>query len=105
MSAAQGRLSGALFILASATAFGVMPIFARYAYAAGADTSAMLLLRFGIAGLLMAETGRLCRKDDFSTLTPAAPRSATLGWHENGDGRRLPMLVTVIMRPQPARRM
>ncbi|MEW9899419.1 DMT family transporter [Chitinivorax sp. PXF-14] len=54
MSAAQGRLSGALFILASATAFGVMPIFARYAYAAGADTSAMLLLRFGIAGLLMA---------------------------------------------------
>ncbi|MBK8384276.1 MAG: DEAD/DEAH box helicase [Candidatus Accumulibacter sp.] len=47
----------------------------------------------GEALQLMAETGRLCRKDDFSTLTPAAPRSATLGWHENGDGRRLPMLV------------
>jgi hypothetical protein len=47
---------------------------------------------------LMAETGRLCRKDDFSALlllTTARP--ATVSWQESGDGRQLAMLV-----PEPA---
>jgi len=34
----------------SATCFGAMPLFGRSAYAAGADPTSLLLLRFGIAG-------------------------------------------------------
>ncbi|GAB3242182.1 DMT family transporter [Chitinimonas naiadis] len=45
----QSRLYGALLILLSAACFGVMPLFGRVAYAAGADAQAILLLRFGIA--------------------------------------------------------
>ncbi|WP_291992277.1 DEAD/DEAH box helicase [Candidatus Accumulibacter sp. ACC003] len=46
---------------------------------------------------LMAQSGRLCRKDDYSTLTLAVARPATLGWRLNGDGRRIPVLT-----PEPA---
>lgn len=48
------RLMGALLILLSALCFGVMPLFGRLAYAEGADTQAVLLLRFVIAGVLLA---------------------------------------------------
>jgi len=48
------RLNGALLILLSALCFGVMPLFGRLAYAEGADTQAVLLLRFVIAGALLA---------------------------------------------------
>jgi drug/metabolite transporter (DMT)-like permease len=46
-------LSGALLIIISAVAFGAMPIFARFAYAAGADPVTLLLLRFTTAGLFL----------------------------------------------------
>ena len=46
---------------------------------------------------LMAQTGRLCRKDDFSILALSAARPATLAWQLNADGRRIPLL-----RPDPA---
>lgn len=56
------RLSGALYVAISATAFGAMAIFARQAYAGGADVMAVLLLRFVIAAVLMTSfmfvTGR-----------------------------------------------
>lgn len=48
------RLAGALYIAISATAFGAMAIFARHAYAGGADVTAVLFLRFLIAGVAMA---------------------------------------------------
>lgn len=57
------RLSGALWVAVSAAAFGAMAIFARQAYAGGADVLAVLLLRFVIAALLMlALTLRLRRR-------------------------------------------
>ncbi|MEF8702213.1 MAG: DEAD/DEAH box helicase [Candidatus Accumulibacter sp. UW26] len=46
---------------------------------------------------LMAETGRLCRKDDFTPLLLTTARPATVSWQESGDGRQLAMLV-----PEPA---
>ena len=61
----------------------------------------------GEALQLMAKTGRLCRGDDFSFLTLAAPRPATVGWRQSGDGRQSAMLLTepaaalVIPLPQP----
>lgn len=54
MSASSHRLSGALLILLSAACFGVMPLFGRLAYAAGADAQAILLLRFVIAAGCLA---------------------------------------------------
>lgn len=51
--AANQRLQGALLIALSATGFGAMAIFARYAYAAGADAISILLLRFVTAGGLL----------------------------------------------------
>jgi drug/metabolite transporter (DMT)-like permease len=48
------RLRGALLILLSAACFGVMPLFGRLAYAAGADVQAVLLLRFSIAAACLA---------------------------------------------------
>ncbi|HMW56419.1 MAG TPA: DEAD/DEAH box helicase [Accumulibacter sp.] len=51
----------------------------------------------GEALQLMAETGRLCRKDDFLPLLLAAARPATVGWRASGDGRQLPVLL-----PEPA---
>jgi len=44
---------GAAYIIASALCFGSMPVFARAAYAAGADTQTLLLLRFSIASALL----------------------------------------------------
>ena len=43
------RLAGIAYVVASATAFGAMAIFARYAYADGVDTATLLALRFVIA--------------------------------------------------------
>ncbi|MBE2259667.1 MAG: DEAD/DEAH box helicase [Candidatus Accumulibacter sp.] len=55
---------------------------------------------------LMADSGRLCRRDDFSTLTLAVARPATLGWRLNEDGRRLPVLtpapIAALVIPLPA---
>ncbi len=48
------RLSGALYVTLSAAAFGSMAIFARQAYAGGADVIAVLLLRFVIAAVLLS---------------------------------------------------
>ncbi|SCZ03988.1 DMT family transporter [Alkaliphilus peptidifermentans] len=44
---------GLSFILFSAMAFGVMPIFAKLAYEGGISTAALLSLRFIISGLLL----------------------------------------------------
>ncbi|EXI65439.1 MAG: ATP-dependent helicase HepA [Candidatus Accumulibacter adjunctus] len=61
----------------------------------------------GEALQLMAKTGRLCRGDDHSFLTLAAPRPAALGWRQAGEGRQLATLLTepagglVIPLPQP----
>ena len=48
------RHVGLLLIVISAVSFGVMPVFVRFAYAAGADAITVLLLRFGIAAVVMA---------------------------------------------------
>jgi drug/metabolite transporter (DMT)-like permease len=42
------------WIAVSAVAFGAMAIFARFAYAAGADVVGILVLRFSIAGAVLA---------------------------------------------------
>jgi uncharacterized membrane protein len=47
------RHVGLLLIAISAASFGVMPILARFAYAAGADPITTLWLRFGIAAVVM----------------------------------------------------
>jgi drug/metabolite transporter (DMT)-like permease len=52
--AGRARLAGSICIVASAAGFGVMPIFAKLAYAEGVDLPSMLFLRFALAGLLMA---------------------------------------------------
>jgi drug/metabolite transporter (DMT)-like permease len=41
-----------LYILFSASAFGALAIFARFAYAAGVDVMTLLFLRFGLAALV-----------------------------------------------------
>jgi drug/metabolite transporter (DMT)-like permease len=51
-SAANRRL-GLVLIITSAAAFGVMPVFARLAYNAGADPITVLFLRFAIAAVVM----------------------------------------------------
>ena len=43
-----------IYIVVSAIAFGAMAIFARHAYAAGADVLGVLLSRFILAGLVLA---------------------------------------------------
>ncbi|MFC4160995.1 DMT family transporter [Chitinimonas lacunae] len=48
------RLHGALLILLSSACFGVMPLFGRLAYDAGANTQAILLGRFLIAATGLA---------------------------------------------------
>ncbi|MBL0142339.1 MAG: DMT family transporter [Betaproteobacteria bacterium] len=45
---------GIAFIVISACAFGAMAIFARYAYAGGANVTGVLAARFSIAGILLA---------------------------------------------------
>jgi hypothetical protein len=47
------RHVGLLLIAISAASFGVMPILAHFAYAAGADPVTTLWLRFGIAAVVM----------------------------------------------------
>lgn len=47
------RLSGALYVALSATAFGAMAIFAHYARASGADVVTVLFLRFAISAALL----------------------------------------------------
>lgn len=47
-------LRGALLVALSASAFGAMAIFGRYAYAGGTDVLGLLTLRFGIGGTLLA---------------------------------------------------
>ena len=58
----QPSASGIAFIVVSAFAFGAMAIFARFAYASGANVTGVLAARFAIAGvllaLLMVATGR-----------------------------------------------
>jgi drug/metabolite transporter (DMT)-like permease len=46
--------SGIAFIVVSACAFGAMAIFARFAYAGGANVTGVLAARFAVAGLLLA---------------------------------------------------
>jgi drug/metabolite transporter (DMT)-like permease len=53
-AAREGLASGLGLILVSAVAFGAMAIFARFAYAGGADVVGLLLARFWIAGALLA---------------------------------------------------
>jgi len=48
------RWVGFGLILVSAASFGAMPIFARFAYASGVDTSTLLLLRFTMATAMLA---------------------------------------------------
>ncbi|EXI71593.1 MAG TPA: DEAD/DEAH box helicase [Candidatus Accumulibacter phosphatis] len=64
--------------------------------------------RHGVEALqLMAKTGRLCRRDDFSPLTLTATRPATVNWREGSDGRQSAILLAeppaslVIPLPQP----
>jgi len=47
------RVKGAGYIAVSACSFAAMAIFAKTAYGSGAETMAVLLLRFGISALLM----------------------------------------------------
>ncbi|BAL24377.1 DMT family transporter [Azoarcus sp. KH32C] len=47
------RLSGALYVAISASAFGAMAIFARFARDSGADVVTVLFLRFAIAAALL----------------------------------------------------
>ncbi|MEN7531230.1 MULTISPECIES: DMT family transporter [unclassified Cupriavidus] len=51
---ARDKFAGVLLIALSATAFGAMAIFARFAYAAGADVYGLLAVRFVVAALAMA---------------------------------------------------
>jgi drug/metabolite transporter (DMT)-like permease len=55
-------LTGAVLVLISATAFGAMPIFARYAYTAGVDPATLLFIRFTGAGLVLLALTRLRRQ-------------------------------------------
>lgn len=56
------RVLGALLVAVSAASFGAMAIFARYAYADGADVVAVLFLRFAIAAILMSLYMALARR-------------------------------------------
>ncbi len=52
-SSGRGAALGVAYVAASAVCFGALPIFARLAYDAGADTSTVLLLRFSLAAAIM----------------------------------------------------
>lgn len=54
VSSSAGTLRGALFVALSASAFGAMAIFGRYAYAGGTDVLGLLTLRFLIGGTALA---------------------------------------------------
>ena len=53
VSANANRYIGIVCIIISAISFGAMPIFARLAYASGADAITVLFLRFGTAAVVM----------------------------------------------------
>ncbi len=53
----RGRWQGIAWIVVSASGFGAMAIFAKLAYADGVSLTTMLLLRFAIAGALLAVWG------------------------------------------------
>lgn len=53
MSRGRHVALGAVYIVASGLCFGSMPIFARAAYASGADPRTLLLLRFSIASAVL----------------------------------------------------
>jgi hypothetical protein len=63
---ARDKLAGVLLIALSASAFGAMAIFARFAYAAGADVYGLLAVRFLLAaiamGFVMRARGSACRR-------------------------------------------
>ena len=48
------RRNGIFLIVLSAVAFGWMPIFGSWAYNSGVNTQGLLLIRFSVAGLVMA---------------------------------------------------
>ncbi|WP_171818275.1 DMT family transporter [Pyxidicoccus fallax] len=50
----MNRTAGFLFVALSGACFGVLGLFGRLAYDAGADVASLLFLRFGIAGLVLA---------------------------------------------------
>jgi drug/metabolite transporter (DMT)-like permease len=51
-------LRGALFVALSASAFGAMAIFGRYAYAGGTDVLGLLTMRFLIGGITLAAVAK-----------------------------------------------
>lgn len=50
----MNRLVGIILIIISASTFGSLAIFGRFAYAAGVDTATLMFLRFSLSALLMA---------------------------------------------------
>jgi drug/metabolite transporter (DMT)-like permease len=50
----MNRFVGIVLVAISASAFGTLAIFGRYAYADGIDTSTLLFLRFTLSALVMA---------------------------------------------------
>lgn len=54
LSARADTLRGALLVALSAASFGAMAIFARYAYAGGTDVLGLLMVRFLVAGSVLA---------------------------------------------------
>jgi drug/metabolite transporter (DMT)-like permease len=68
----SGRAVGFLLVAFSAICFGAMPLFGRGAYAAGADPTTLLLLRFAIAGGVLWVLVLVRRAP--------LPRGRTLGW-------------------------
>lgn len=73
----RDRIKGVLLIALSAIGFGAMPIFTRYAYAAGADLYGVLIVRFLVAGLALLAVAHL-RKLTWPPL-PSIARLAALG--------------------------
>ncbi|MGY2704042.1 DMT family transporter [Nocardioides sp. HB32] len=67
---------GPVFCLLSAVGFGLMAVFAKLAYADGASVDGLLVVRFGLAGLVLlviaAATGALRRLDRRTVLTGLA---------------------------------
>src|SRR4051812_18300427 len=53
VAAGQAKGMGPLACLLSAVAFGVMALFAKLAYHAGVGLDELLLVRFGLAGVLL----------------------------------------------------
>ncbi len=61
---AMKRLIGILLIAVSASSFGTLAIFGRFAYNDGMDTFTVLFLRFGISALIMT-TILILRRESF----------------------------------------